>query len=215
MATLQDIARLAGVSGATVSNVLRSRGSASAETSARVRDVARRLGYRPNLFARALAEGRAPTIAVFLPNIANPFYAEYALEAEHAARRRDHFLLVCHAATPDGSLDTAYLRAVAGRLSEGLIILGCDVGRENLLAALPEGVPTVLALWEDAKAFPSRPCVTIDFEQAGRLAAEHLVGLGHRRIAILAGGDPGRVIHAARLRGNELSFLSKQGIAAR
>ena len=192
--------------------MLRSRGSASAETSARVRDAARRLGYRPNLFARALAEGRAPTVAVFFPNIANPFYAQFALEAEHAARRRDHFLLVCHAATPEGRLDTAYLRAVAGRLSEGLIILGSDVGREDLLAALPQGVPTVLSTWEDANAYPSRPCVTIDFEQAGRLAAGHLVELGHRRIAILAGGDRHRVIHAARFDG-AVAALREAGLA--
>ena len=212
MATLQDIARLAGVSGATVSNVLRSRGSASAATSARVHDAARRLGYRPNLFARALAEGRAPTIAVFFPNIANPFYSQFALEAEHAARRRDHFLLVCHAATPEGTLDTAYLRAVAGRLSEGLIILGSDVGRENLLAALPDGVPTVLSTWEDPNAYPTKPCVTIDFEQAGRLASEHLIGLGHRHIAILAGGDVHRVIHTARFDG-AVAALRTAGLA--
>ena len=170
MATLSDIARRTGVSGATVSNVLRGRGSVGAATAERVRTAARELGYRPNLYARALAEGRAPPIALFFTNITNPFYPQFALAAEHAARRREHFLLVCNAETPDGRLDTAYLEAVAGRLSEGLIVLGSDLGHGNLLSMLPDGVPTVLSTWEDPKAYPSKPCVTVDFRKAGRLA---------------------------------------------
>ena len=198
---MEDIARQTGVSGATVSNVLRGRGSVGAETARRVRAAALELGYRPNLFARALAEGRAPTIALFFTNITNPFYPQFALEAEHAARRRDHFLLVCNAATPDGTLDTAYLGAVAGRLSEGLIVLGSDLGREDLLAMLPDGVPAVLSTWEEPDAYPSKPCVTVDFRAAGRLAAEHLVELGHRQIGILTGGHDRTTIHSARLAG--------------
>ena len=198
MATLDDIARHSGVSGATVSNVLRGRGSVSTETAERVRKTARQLGYRPNLVARALAEGRAPTIALFFTNILNPFYPQFALEAERAARRRDHFLLVCNAATPAGELDTAYLDAVAGTLSEGLIVLGSDLGRRSLLAMLPAGVPAVLSTWEEADAYPTVPCVTVDFRAAGRLAAGHLVGLGHRRIAVLAGKEGDAISHHAR-----------------
>ena len=201
MPTLIDIARRTGVSGATVSNVLRGRGSVGVETAERVRTAARELGYRPNLSARALAEGRAPTIALFFTNITNPFYPQFALEAEQAARQREHFLLVCNAATPDGTLDTAYLAAVAGRLSEGLIVLGSDLGRENLLSMLPEGVPAVLSTWEEPDAYPSKPCVTVDFRAAGCLAAEHLLGLGHREIGILAGGHGRTTIHHARLAG--------------
>ncbi len=209
---MDDIARLAGVSGATVSNVLRNRGSVGAETSARVREAARRLGYRPNPFAQALAKGRAPTIAMFFSNIANPFYAQFALEAERAARRRSHFLLVCHASNPDGTLDAAYLGAVAGRLSAGLVILGSDLGHADLLSAVPAGVPAVLSLWEDATAFPSLPCVTVDFGLAGRLAAEHLVALGHRRVSVIAGGSAGHLVHSARFAG-AIAGLREAGLA--
>ena len=191
--------------------MLRSRGSFGAETSARVHEAAGRLGYRPNLFARALAEGRAPTVATFFSNLANPFYSQFALEAEHAARRRDHFLLVCHAAMPDGTLDTAYLRAVAGRLSAGLIILGSDIGHETLLAALPGDVPAVLSMWEDADAFPSKPCVTVDFGAAGRIAAKHLVALGHRRVSVIVGGNAQHMVHSARF-GGALDVLREAGI---
>ena len=211
MPTLIDIARRTGVSGATVSNVLRGRGSVSVKTAERVRSAANELGYRPNLFARALAEGRAPTIALFFTNITNPFYAQFTLEAEHAARRRDHFLLVCNAARPDGTLDTAYLDAVAGPLSEGLIVLGSDLGRKNLLSMLPAGVPAVLSIWEAPDAYPSKPCVTVDFRAAGRLAAEHLLELRHRSIAILTGGTSGVPIHNMRLAG-AVAALRQAGI---
>lgn len=184
-----------------MSNVLRARGSVGAETAGRVREAARALGYRPNLAARALAERRAPTIALFFTNILNPFYPQFALEAERAARRRDHFLLVCNAATAAGELDTAYLDAVAGTLSEGLIVLGSDLGRRSLLPMLPAGVPVVLSTWEVTDAYPTVPCVTVDFHAAGRLAAEHIASLGHRRIAILAGSEGDGISHHARYAG--------------
>lgn len=216
MPTLEDIARRAGVSGATVSNVLRRRGSVGAATTARVQQVARELGYRPNLVARALAERRSPTIAVFFTNILNPFYAQFAFAAERAARKRDHFLLVCNAAAADGTLDTAYLDAVAGTLAEGLIVLGSDLGRHSLLAMLPAGVPVVLSTWEETDLYPTVPCVTVDFRQAGRLSGAHLAELGHRRIGIVAGTEhaeiAGSVSHHARLAGL-LDRLDAHGIA--
>ena len=212
VATLDDIARRTGVSTATVSNVLRGRGSVGTKTAERVRATAKLLGYRPNLAARALAEGRAPTIALFFTNILNPFYPQFALEAERAARRRDHFLLVCNAATPTGELDTAYLDAVAGTLSEGLIVLGSDTGRRSLVAMLPPGVPAVLSTWEEVDAYPTVPCVTVDFRAAGRLAAEHLVGLGHRQIALLTGAEGDAISHRARYAG-ACDLLAEHGIA--
>ena len=73
MPTLSDVARRAGVTTATVSNVIRWRGSVSADTAERVRAIITEIGYRPNLTARALAEGRAPTLALLVASIANPF----------------------------------------------------------------------------------------------------------------------------------------------
>ncbi|WP_428377462.1 LacI family DNA-binding transcriptional regulator [Lichenicoccus sp.] len=201
MSTLGEIARLAGVSTATVSNVVRGKGSVGAGTAERVRAVARQLGYRPNLVARALAEGRAPTIALFFTDILNPYYPQFAHAAEQAARRRGHFLLVCNAAAQGGVLDTAYIRAVAGRLAGGLILLGSDTGGADLLAMLPDDVPTVFSTWENASDYPTTPCVNVDFVRAGELAAEHLLSLGHCRIGLLVGGRNGVVYQTARLAG--------------
>jgi DNA-binding LacI/PurR family transcriptional regulator len=74
MTTLSEVARLAGVTSATVSNVLRQRGKVGEQTRQRVLEAVAQLGYRPHLTARALAEGRAPTLALVVSSIANPFY---------------------------------------------------------------------------------------------------------------------------------------------
>ncbi|MDE1011835.1 MAG: LacI family DNA-binding transcriptional regulator, partial [Paraburkholderia fungorum] len=93
MPTLSEVARRAGVTPATVSNVLRNRGRVGANTRQRVLEAVEALGYRPHLAARALAEGRAPTLALMVSSIANPFYPEFALAVEHAARSSGHFVI--------------------------------------------------------------------------------------------------------------------------
>src|SRR5471032_949899 len=96
MTTLAEVALRAGVTPATVSNVLRNRGRVGATTRQRVLDAVEALGYRPHLAARALAEGRAPTLALMVSSIANPFYPEFALAVERAARKNGRFLIVCN-----------------------------------------------------------------------------------------------------------------------
>jgi len=96
MPTLNEVALHAGVTSATVSNVLRNKGRVGEQTRQRVLDAVAELGYRPHLPARALAEGRAPTIALMVSSIANPFYPEFALAVENALRREGRFLIICN-----------------------------------------------------------------------------------------------------------------------
>ena len=119
MTTLVEVARLAGVTAATVSNVLRERGKVGTETRKRVLAAVKELGYQPNLTARALVEGRPPTIALIVSSIANPFYPEFALAAEQAVRKLGYFLLVCNT-NDDPAQERAYLDAVGGSLARGL-----------------------------------------------------------------------------------------------
>ena len=108
MTTLTEVAKLAGVTAATVSNVLRNRGKVGVATRQRVLEAVDALGYRPHLTARALAEGSAPTLALMVSSIANPFYPEFALAAERAARKAVAF---SSSATP------TKIRRSAGRTS--------------------------------------------------------------------------------------------------
>jgi DNA-binding LacI/PurR family transcriptional regulator len=189
MTTLVEVARLAGVTAATVSNVLRQRGKVGAETRKRVLAAVEQLGYRPNLTARALVEGRPPTIALIVSSIANPFYPEFALAAEQAVRKLGYFLLVCNT-NDDPVQERAYLDVVGGSLAHGVLVMHADfVQLDQLLALRQRGVPVVLCMWEKPDQPPSLPCVAVDFYQAGVIAAEHLLKLGHQRIGAIVGSE--------------------------
>lgn len=198
MTTLSQVAQRAGVTSATVSNVLRQRGKVGEETRARVLAAVEALGYRPHLTARALAEGRAPTLALMVSSIANPFYPEYALAAEQAARQHGRFLIVCNT-NDDRETGRAYLDQIAGTLADGVLVMNAAPSIDDLKATARRGATVVLGMWEKPHQPPGLPCVAVDFHLAGALAARHLIALGHRRIGVLVGGVPG--VHAERERG--------------
>lgn len=199
MTRLTEVARKAGVTPATVSNVLRQRGRVSDATRERVLAAVAALGYRPHLPARALAEGRAPTIALMVASIANPFYPEFALAVEDALRDSGRFLIICntHGDPPTGR---AYLEQIAGSLSEGVLVMNANLDLGDLHRARERGAQVVLCMWERPDEPPGLPCVAVDFMRAGGLAAEHLLALGHRHIGIIVGSKTGN-IHAARYEG--------------
>jgi len=199
MPTLSEVAARAGVTPATVSNVLRNKGRVGAATRERVLEAIAALGYRPHLPARALAEGRAPTIALMVSSIANPFYPEFALAVENALRRKGQFLIICNT---DGDPQTgrAYLDQIAGTLSEGVLVMNANLDFDDLRMTQVRGAPVVLCMWERPLDPPGLPCVSVDFRLAGELAAQHLLSLGHRRIGAIVGSKV-YGIHAARYEG--------------
>jgi LacI family repressor for deo operon, udp, cdd, tsx, nupC, and nupG len=211
MVTLAEVAQRAQVTAATVSNVLRNPQKVRATTVDRVMAAVRELGYRPNLTARALAEGRTSTLALMLSNIANPFYPEFVLEAETAARRRGYFLLVCN--TDDNpAIARAYLDKIAGTLAAGVIVMNTDVSAGELAEIAQRGSPLVLCMWEGTQTTRTLPCVTVDYAHAGELAARHLYELGHRQIGALLGEGSGGP-QSARLRGFTDALVAR-GIAS-
>ncbi|MCP3719096.1 LacI family DNA-binding transcriptional regulator [Paraburkholderia sp. CNPSo 3281] len=199
MPTLNEVARRAGVTPATVSNVLRERGRVGEATRQRVLEAVEALGYRPHLSARALAEGRPPTIALMVSSIANPFYPEFALAVENALRRSGRFLIICNT---DGDPQTgrAYLEQIAGTLSAGVLVMNANLDFADLRATVRRGAPVVLCMWERPLDPPGLPCVAVDFRRAGELAGQHLLTLGHRRIGAIVGSKVSG-IHAARYDG--------------
>lgn len=199
MPTLSEVARHAGVTPATVSNVLRSRGRVGEETRRRVLEAVEALGYRPHLAARALAEGRAPTIALMVSSIANPFYPEFALAVERAARASGHFLIICNT-NEDPVVGRAYLEQIAGTLSEGVLVTNANLDFADLRLTEARGAPVVLCMWERPNEPPGLPCVAVDFRLAGQLAGAHLIELGHQRIGVIVGSKVSG-IHAARYDG--------------
>ncbi|MBT0570310.1 LacI family DNA-binding transcriptional regulator [Curvibacter sp. CHRR-16] len=186
MATLNEVARLAGVTTATVSNVLRNSNKVRPETIRKVEEAIRITGYQPNLMARALAEGKSSMVALVLPDISNPFYPEFVRVAERVARQRNFFLMVCNTdARPE--VGCAYLRQIAGTLADGVLVLHTGLQTEDIQALKGRRSPVVLASEEKANLQDHFPHVLVDLARAGQLAAEHLLGLGHRRIGVIVG----------------------------
>ncbi|WP_346265412.1 LacI family DNA-binding transcriptional regulator, partial [Burkholderia territorii] len=195
MATLDEVARRAGVTAATVSNVLRNRGRVGEATRARVLEAVQALGYRPHLAARALAEGRAPTVALMVSSIANPFYPEFALAVERAVRRNGQFLIVCNT-NEDPLQGRAYLDQIAGTISEGILVTNANLHLPDLVDVARRGVPVVLCLWERPDAPPEGlPCVAAGIE-AGRRGVDGRVGGGVVRVFPVWNGVGAGVRHA-------------------
>lgn len=186
MATLSEVARLAGVTTATVSNVLRNTQKVKPATVQKVQEAIAATGYRPNLMARALAEGKSSMVALVLPDINNPFYPEFVRVAERVARHRNYFLMVCNTdERPD--IGRAYLHQIAGTLADGVLVLHTGISADDINALKTRRSPIVLASEEKVDLADQIPHVVVNFHRAGEIAGQHLLTLGHRRIGVIVG----------------------------
>jgi LacI family transcriptional regulator len=182
MSTISDVARRAGVTTATVSNVLNRRSIVSEKTRARVLQAIDELDYRPNLIARGLARGKTMTLALIVPTISNPFFAEVVEEVERVADQHGYQLLLCmtHNSPEEGK---RHLERMARRWVDGFIVVSLAVETEEVLSVAKRGKPVVLGAWNHDSYGQALPMVDIDFYLAGKLATQHLLDCGHRRIA--------------------------------
>lgn len=180
--TLRHVAEVAGVSAQTVSCVVNNTGSVSEEVRARVREIADRLGYRPNLYAKAMRTGRSRTIGLVISDIRSPFFPALAHEMQKVTQKAGYSLLIVET---DGTPDL-----VADRIST-LRSLGVDgiVATEAVPALFDLRIPTVM-LAETTRPLDS---VTADDFAGGKMLAEHLLENGHRKIALVTSPREGCV----------------------
>jgi len=180
-ASLKDVAKLAGVSVKTVSNVVNDYRHVSEGTRSRVREAIDQLGYRPNLTARHLRYGRSGIIGLALPELGIPYFAELAEEVIAAAERQSWSVLIDQT---DGRGDRERLTSsgARSRTIDGLIIspLALDA---DFLTAMRAELPLVLLGEQVGPGVAD--LVAIDNVTAAREATEHLLGLGRRRVAAI------------------------------
>ncbi|HVA92374.1 MAG TPA: LacI family DNA-binding transcriptional regulator [Chloroflexota bacterium] len=188
MATIYDVARAAGVTAATVSVALSGRGVVNPKTRERVLQCARELDYRPNLVARSLTTRRTHTIGLVVFDITNPFYAEVAQAVELMARPAGYRVIIGNA-TGDESLSVGLLEELAARQVDGIIAISGGLPGEAVQAIAATGLPIIPCLWDEQAPPFLTPSVSFDFAAGGRLVADHLLDLGHQRIAIVAIGS--------------------------
>ncbi|MDH6126197.1 LacI family DNA-binding transcriptional regulator [Kitasatospora sp. GP82] len=177
--TGRDVARLAGVSQATVSLVFSGSEAAhrvSEATRQRVREAARSLGYRPQAAGRQLRLGRSGMILLAVPNILGPFFGR-VLAGVHEEAGKHGLAVVVSSGWGSATLAEA---ATTSRF-DGLLICSPD---DSQLGELPADTPAVF-LDADPSGSRARPTFELDVAGGMRAAVEHLVGLGHRRIGHL------------------------------
>ena len=187
MATLKDIARELGLSPATVSRALNDYPEVGRQTRERVREAARRLGYTPNLMARRLVGGRSGLIGAVFPKSGDlaidPTLIEIVAGLSEALAAHD-LDLVLHVDPGIDPLGT-YRRLVARNTLDGFVVSVPRRDDERLAFLRRSNVPFVV----HGPAGPDDAIYDIDNRAAGRLAAEHLIGLGHHDIALLNGPE--------------------------
>jgi LacI family transcriptional regulator len=173
------------VSVASVSRALNGLENVSEETRARVAEAARALGYVPHAGARSLSLARTNAIGVVLPALHGEFFSEIVRGMDEVASARDYFLLLSNMHT-DASSSTAVLRAMRGRV-DGLLLMAPHVDDQELLEALPNGLPTLLINTRGQPA--DLPGIHLDNVAGARAVAEHLLALGRRRFVHISGPD--------------------------
>ena len=184
MTTLLDVARKAGVSKSTVSNVVRGVEPVALETRERVEMAIAQTGYRPNQIARALKARSTTALAIVLPDLCNPFHAEMTVAAERAANRLGYALLAANTEC-DPELEDETGRALIARQVDGVIIGGISLGSRLPKMLLDRRIPVTLASLGDHK--DSRLSI-VDTDDRGGMDAiiGHLFDLGHRKLAFVS-----------------------------
>lgn len=181
---MQNVADAVGVSKQTVSAVIDGKQGITDETRVRVLEVVDRLGYRPDSVARSLRTGRTRTIALVLSDISSPFHSEMAAATEGCLRALG-YRLILYNTEDDVEREAAYFNDAIDRAVDGVIFISATDENRGLAALEAAGIPYVAI---DRIPDPyTGPSVTLDNEKAGRIAAEHLIDLGHTRIAHITG----------------------------
>ncbi len=184
--TINDVASAAGVSRATATRALKGEGRIADETRKRILETAERLGYVPNTNAAELAAGRTGTVGLMLRDASNPAYGRLFSSLQDEAHRRGLDLVtVTVGADQQGAKQVDALRRLLGMRVAGLIVATGGVNTDQL-EPFAEQVPIVRAGRMETGG--RIHAVYYDEQTHGRMLAAHVLELGHRRVAVLAGG---------------------------
>jgi DNA-binding LacI/PurR family transcriptional regulator len=184
--SIKDIARAAGVSHSTVSRALSDSPLVNEATRARIHRLALEMGYSPDAGARSLVRGHTCTVGVVVTTIADPFSAEVVEGIEGTAYAHGYSVILA-ASQDEPEREIAAVEMLRSKRVDAVIVTSSRVGalhQERLGAA---GVPVILLNSHSQGSAPHTFSVRVDDQHGARLATEHLLTLGHRRIAHIAG----------------------------
>lgn len=184
LATIRDVAKLAGVSVATVSRVLNKNGYVNIETEQKVTNAIKQLQYEPNAVARGLAGKQTGTIALILPDISNPFFPEVARGVEDVAHSHGYTVILCNS-DDQGSKERSYIEVLKKKYIDGIIFASSTLEDEDITQMRKSDIPLVLL--DRAPNKESCSVVRVKNYEGAQLAVQHLLEIGCNRIAHIYG----------------------------
>lgn len=182
--TIDDVAKLAGVSYQTVSRVINNKPYVSTATRQRVQEVIDETGYRPSPIARSLVTARTATIGLVVPDISNPYFSAIAQGVEQVAYAHNYSVLLCNTGE-DASRELEVLQTLDERYVDGVIACGLrqkDAPLQQALAQFRAAVMVNRRFTDEAI-----PAIIVDDVLGGYMATQHLLQLGHTAVGFLAG----------------------------
>lgn len=210
--TIKDIARLARVSHTTVSRALNDRPRVSRKTRNRIRAIARKLNYQPNVAARSLKVKRTKTLGLVITTIINPFYPELAQAIEHTTREMGYNIILC-STNYDIDLERKHIDMLRSRGVDGIIFTSTHRHDPNIERLINERFPIILVNRKiyDESVIDRVDYVVVNNVRGGFIAVEHLIRMGHQTIGIIS-GLPQSSASVERLEGAKRA-LGEYGIA--
>ena len=184
MATIREIAEIAGVSTATVSRIINGKGEASPETITRVLDLVKKLNYQPNQLAKSLSTRSSNLIAVILPNLTNPFFGELTTALEREAEKFGIQLLICNTDDRRDRVEQLF-DFIINHYAFGAVINSMQVNSSDLDRLEEAGVRTITV--DRASFAHDYSAVIVDQEDGFYDATKLLLSRGCSRIALLSG----------------------------
>lgn len=184
MPTIKDVARLAGVSVATVSRVLNNKGYVNTDTKQKVDEAIAKLQYRPNVVARGLAGKKTGTIALILPDISNPFFPEMARGVEDVASDLGYTVILCNS-DDQGDKEKSYIEILKQKFIDGLIFASHTLQPDDIKHISNNGIAMVVL--DRAPAADGYCLVRSRNQEGAKLAVQHLLDIGCQKIAHIYG----------------------------
>lgn len=186
MSNIREVAMRAGVSITTVSHVVNNTRFVSGDVRTRVLDAIHETNYQPNALARSLRRGKTHTIGLILPDSGNPFFAEIGRAVEGEAFAKGYSVIFCNT---ESNLvrEDFYLEVLAKKRVDGIILVSGGLPTKSLFLAHTQQTPLVVVDRDSSDL--AIDTVLTDNLGGGLLATRHLINLGHKRIACLAGAS--------------------------
>lgn len=206
--TINDVARLAGVSTTTVSHFINGTRYVSDDLRARVEKAIAELGYRPNSLARGLRKGESKTIGLIVPDNSNPFFAEILRSIENIGYANGYSVILCNS---DGDIEKeiTYTELLFAKQVDGIIFITTNNSCEHLQQLTNNGIP-IIVIDRDIP-LKGTDVLLVDNFQGGYEATRYLIELGHRQIACITG--PSLLTPSAERVNGYRQALAQAGIA--